>query len=246
MERLHRWAAAIHDGSGRLATNRARALAAWVRAGETRAHVALRLLVLLAAGYAAVRLIRSRPALLWLAVPAWCIAAARAARPRHPAAPAEAAPGPADGDEAGGISPEQFLALLRAALGPHRGVHLVSLVERLAEEYPQGRWTIPRVRALCAAAGVPVRPTVRAPGRGPTVGVHRDDVPLPSPAGTAGPDEAVVAGQPPATSVATASTTALATVRRGPGGARIVITDDPGNPRRAHVRVIHPQHDRTA
>lgn len=92
------------------------------------------------------------------------------------------------------LDPGAFLELVHdVARGAN--VHLVAIREQLAHE-TERPWTPAEVRALCAAASIPVRDGVRVPGARPavTTGIHRDDLPpLPQPlSGAPGAD--VVAG----------------------------------------------------
>lgn len=140
------------------------------------------------------------------------------------------------------VPPQEFLELLYDTLGTARGVHLATLANALVHRVG-GAWEVADVRALCEASGVPVRPTVRAPGRGPTVGVHRDDLkPLPQPLPEGAPVAAVAdytAGQNGTTPATTAApTTPTTPTRRRVGDQLIVATDDPDNPARTHVQVI--------
>lgn len=146
------------------------------------------------------------------------------------------------------VSTDAFLGLLHDVLGVAKGVHLRTLAGSLTVRYG-GAWEIADVRRLCEAAGVPVTPTVRAPGGKPTVGVYRADLPPlpdPSPATTPAPVVGVVvAGQRGTTTPTTQATTGPSTTPTTPtttvhGGLRIVATDDPDNPARTHVTVIDP------
>jgi hypothetical protein len=108
-----------------------------------------------------------------------------------------AAPEEDEGDEDGGegFDPAVFLELVHDVAGGEN-VHLVAVREQLAEE--TGReWSGPQARALCAAAGIPVRDGVRVPGASPavTTGIHRDDLPpLPRPS-SGSPVDDVAAGE---------------------------------------------------
>jgi hypothetical protein len=140
------------------------------------------------------------------------------------------------------VSPQEFLELLYDAMGTARGVHLRTLAAALIHRVG-GAWDIADVRRLCAAARVPVTPTVRAPGGKPTVGVYRADLPPlpdPSPAAAVVPEVGVVvAGQPgttpPTTPAPTTPTTPTVTTQRG---VHVIARDDPDNPARTHVTVV--------
>lgn len=174
-------------------------------------------------------------------------AATKAAKGDLPKPACAAAAPPADGLP--DVSADQFMSLLHDVLGVAQGVHLRTLAAALTTRLG-GAWEVADVRRLCAAHGVPVRPTVRAPGGGPTVGVHRDDLPpLPGPSPAPAPVPVagvVVAGQeattPPATGRPTTPATPTSTVH---GGLRIVAVDDPDNPARTHVTVIDPAQRKT-
>lgn len=97
-----------------------------------------------------------------------------------------------DGEE---FDPAVFLELVHDLAGGGN-VHLVAVREQLAEE--TGReWSGPQARALCAAAGIPVRDGVRVPGARPavTTGIHRDDLPpLPRPSSGSPVDDVAAGG----------------------------------------------------
>ncbi|MGW0550545.1 hypothetical protein [Streptomyces altiplanensis] len=151
---------------------------AWVRAGrrEDLEGIAavlgcvLRIVLLVAGAYATWRVIRHWPALLCALVPVWCWAAIRAIPPE--------APGPAESTVA---QREQLHALIRDLIGDRPGVHLAVLLEHL-QKHGQGEdWSIATLRTRLPLLGVPVRKSVKVAGR-VAYGVHRDDLPKPSPA----------------------------------------------------------------
>ena len=240
MNLLRLLAVLLHDGSLLLA-RRAAPLARWVRQARGPVDLAVRAAMVLVPAYIAVRIVRAHPRLMWPIAILWCWAAIRAARkgPRQPLAPAAAAAPEPAADEAADVSPEAFLCLLRNAIGPHRAVHLVTLVERLAEQHPGRPWDTAAVRDLCTAAGVPVRDAVRVPKQGVRVGVHRDDLPLLPSSTTAPPPGPVVdvvsAGQHGPTTAATTSPTTAATPDGPAAGEGFEVVDDPTNPARALV-----------
>lgn len=182
------WAARA-SAAQRLATGHAAlqhrtltALTAWVRRGRrddleglaAALGCWLRLAILGAAGAGLFLLVRSRPRLMWILAALWVLAAWRAAAAPRPAE--EAAP---ETPEAAPVEP--LLDLLRAFIGIRPGVHLSTLLEHL-QKHGQGEgWTVADLRARLEACGVPVRRSVKVDGR-VAYGVHRTDVPAPSPA----------------------------------------------------------------
>jgi hypothetical protein len=225
----------------------------WILTGESLFDKAVRAVMICVPGYVLWRLLSSSWKVLCAAVLVVIVLALRAATKAAKGAkgePAKAAKAPDDTpptatvDGLPAVDPGAFLGLVRDVLGVASGVHLRTLAAALTARVG-GAWDVADVRALCEAYGVPVRPTVRAPGGGPTVGVHRADLtPLlgPSRAPSVGADVAdYTAGQntttTPTTSVPTTPTTPTVTEH---GGLRIVAQDDPGNPARTHVTVIDP------
>ncbi|MCA1845092.1 MAG: hypothetical protein LC792_18240 [Actinobacteria bacterium] len=171
MTRLQHAAARLCAGSAALARRYGNAAADWVRAGQTRGGRVVRLALLAGAAWAAWRVVRALPALLYVAVPAWLIAAWRAA----PAVPAEDAD-----DETPALDPGEALhALLREGIGDRPGVHLATLLDTLQQQGAGEGWTVGDLRARLEAAGVPCRRSVKAGGR-VAWGVHRDDLPGPA------------------------------------------------------------------
>lgn len=158
------------------------ALTAWVRRGRrddleglaAALGCWLRLAALAAAGAGLYLAVRTWPRLMWILTAIWAIAAWRAAAAPRPAK--EAAP---ETPEAAPVEP--LLYLLRAFIGIRPGVHLSTLLEHL-QKHGQGEgWTVADLRARLEACGVPVRRSVKVDGR-VAYGVHRTDVPAPSPA----------------------------------------------------------------
>ena len=112
------------------------------------------------------------------AVVTWCVAPAEADEPSN---------GPT-GDEPGEPDPQDVIDLVRDLVGDDTGVLLTAIRQPLHAADTRA------VRALLAAAGIPVRPGVRtARGNGP--GVHRDDLPAPAPLPADPSPTAVVAGE---------------------------------------------------
>lgn len=129
------------------------------------------------------------------------------------------------------LTRDETIERLHRLLGEKGGVHLA----RLAEDLGCG---IPQVRALLARHTIRVRPVVRAPGRGPTVGVHRTDIPpLPQPLseGAAADGVGVVPAGHPGT---TTTTTPPSEPREG---ERPVLVPDPDNPHETHVIYLPPK-----
>lgn len=158
--------------------------AAWVRAGrrDDLAGVAavlgcvLRLVVLGGAAYGAWWLVRRWPVILWAAVPLWLWAAVRALG--HGEDTAEEPHVPAADTTA---QQEQLHALVRDLISDRPGVHLSTLLAHL-QQHGQGEgWTVSDLKARLPRLGVPVRRSVKV-GKKVATGVHRDDLPTPSPA----------------------------------------------------------------
>lgn len=156
---------------------------AWIRAGrrddlDGLAAVLgciLRAVILLAGAAGAAWLIRRWPAVLWLAVPLWCWAAIRALDKDEKSQEKAAAPAATDAQH------EQLLTLVRDLIGERPGVHLSTLLDHLQKH---GQWKgreVADLRTHLAALHVPVRRSVKVAGK-VAYGVHRDDLPQPSPA----------------------------------------------------------------
>jgi hypothetical protein len=220
-------------------------LGRWRTGGTRPGDRAIRTACLAGAGLAVIGVLHAAWPLLFAAAFAVVAAALRAATRHVTERPAEAAadvPLPAaqdvDQEQSADPTPDQFLGLLHRVIGTAGGVHLRTLAAALTEQYG-GTWEIAEVRRLCEAAGQATRPVVRAPGAGPTVGIHREDLlPLPQPPAPAPGGTVVVAGQPtttgPTTAAPTTPTTPITTVI---GGVRVTTAADPGNPHRHTVRV---------
>lgn len=213
----------------------------WAGEGSGIVDKAVRVAMLAGVGLVAFRVLTLSWPVLGITVLIVVILALRAATKAGKAEPA-----PAEAVSATGlpeVSGDAFLALLHEVLGAATGVHLRTLAAALTHRVG-GAWEVADVRALCEAVGQPTRPTVRAPGGGPTVGVHRDDL-LPLPRVL--PEGAVVDPGLPLRPATTSSTTAPTTTgpttpatptTRRVGDLRIVAVDDPDNPARTHVTVI--------
>ncbi|MEU9792897.1 hypothetical protein AB0E27_20105 [Streptomyces sparsogenes] len=183
---LVRAAERLVHGTDLVWQRRSEALAAWVRGGRRddltgwRAALgpAFRIAVLGAAGWLAARLVRARPAFMWVLAAGWLIAAWRASRPASGEDVEEAAedepeqvPPPAD--------PTAVHQLLAEAIGDRPGVHLSTLLAHLQERGQGEGWQVADLRARLEALGVPVRRSVKVDRR-VAYGVHRDDLPTPA------------------------------------------------------------------
>ncbi|WP_327655715.1 hypothetical protein [Streptomyces sp. NBC_00483] len=168
----------LAHGSTLMWHRRTAALARWVRRGRrddlTGWKAALgplaRLVFLGALAWAAYRAARAAPWLLGVLVSLWCAASWRAGR--TPTEDTAAAPEPLD--------PEAVRTLLLTLMGEASAVHLRTVLAHLQQQGHGQGWTVADLRARLEALGIPVRPKVKAPGGGPTRGVHRDDL-APSP-----------------------------------------------------------------
>jgi hypothetical protein len=244
--RRHGFGQHLLDGLGILWSRWAGPVAKWRAAGTRKGDAAVRTVVLGLLGLIVLHVLRASGVLLLAVALLLIIWALRTAtKAREPAADKPAAEEAAEAAEEAAeqllpaVTPAEFLGLVHEVIGTARGVHLATLARALTARLGGG-WEIADVRRLCEAAGQPTRPSVRAPGAGPTVGIHRDDLqPLPQ-ASAQGPAVAVVvAGQ----NAATGATTAAATTATTPsvatiGGVRIITTPDPDNPHRHAVQTI--------
>ncbi|WP_086705611.1 hypothetical protein [Streptomyces antimycoticus] len=183
---LARVAGRLARGSELVWQRRSEALAAWVRAGRRddltgwRAMLgpAFRLAILGAAGWLVARLVRARPVLMWALAAGWLIAAWRASRP----APDEETEDASEDEQQGPAvpGPEAVRQLLADLIGDRPGVHLSAVLSHL-QEHGQGEgWEVADLRSRLEAQGVPVRRSVKVDRR-VAYGVHRDDLPAPSP-----------------------------------------------------------------
>ncbi|MFE7347507.1 hypothetical protein [Streptomyces fimicarius] len=176
-----RAARTLTAGQRYLIRNLAERAAAWVRAGrrDDLDGVAailgciLRLVLLAAGAYGTWWLLRRWPAILWAAVPLWCWAAVRAIPDNE-----EEAPEAAESTEA---QREQLHTLIRDLIADRPGVHLAALLTHL-QKHGQGEgWEVADLRTRLPLLGIPVRRSVKV-NRKVAYGVHRDDLPQPSPA----------------------------------------------------------------
>ncbi|MEU2143604.1 hypothetical protein ABZ741_04735 [Streptomyces globisporus] len=159
--------------------------AAWVRAGRRDdlnglaaiLGCILRAILLAAGAYGAWLLIRRWPAVLWVLVPVWCWAAIRALPKAAPEPSAEEPPTAEDT----AAQREQLLDLIRTLIGDRPGVHLAVLLDHLQKHGQAEGWEVGDLKDRLTALQVPVRKSVKV-ARRVAYGVHRDDLPQPSPA----------------------------------------------------------------
>lgn len=214
----------------------------WIGAGENWLDTGVRWAIAGGVAYGAARLLLSSlPGVAVVAV-AVCVlalrAATKAARGAQPATkPSPAAPTPTAEEGLVDVPADELTDLVRDLLAGAPGVHLSTLANALGDG-----WTTTTVRAVLAAHGIRVRPSVRDAARRVSPGVHRDDLPpLPGPS-PAAPQEAVagvvVAGQIPTTDATTEAPTTPTTHHAG--GVRITSTPDATNPHRTHITVHNP------
>ncbi|MFF7879128.1 hypothetical protein ACFZDM_33445 [Streptomyces californicus] len=181
---MQRGARTLTHGQRLLLRRLAARAAAWVRAGRRDdldgiaaiLGCVVRLAVLVAGTYGAWLLIRRWPAALWALVPLWCWAAVRAI----PTDPQPAAEEPPTAEETAAHR-EQLLDLIRTLIGDRPGVHLSTLLDHLQKHGQAEGWEVGDLRDRLAALQVPVRRSVKVAGKVAN-GVHRDDLPQPSPA----------------------------------------------------------------
>jgi hypothetical protein len=243
--RQHGYGQHLLDGLGILWSRWAGPIRKWRTGGTRPGDTTVRTVLLAGIALGAAGVLRSSWRLLLAVALVLAVVALRTAtKARKPAPPKQAAdvaeqpPADDDSEQLPEVTPAAFLALVHTVIGTARGVHLVTLANALSARLG-GAWEVADVRRLCQAAGQPTRPVVRAPGRGPTVGIHREDLqPLPQHPGQGLGGAVVVAGQDattrPTTAPATTPTTpAVATI----GGVRIATTPDPDNPHRHAVTV---------
>lgn len=184
MTGLRRAAARLRTGSALLARGGAARAATWCRKSyrddltgwKAALGPAVRVVLLGGTAWLLIRIVRARPALMWLVAAGWFVAAWRATRK----APAEAAE---DEPEEGPAAPDPGAVrqLLVEAIGDRPGVHLSTLLAHLQEQGQGEGWAVADLRARLEALGVPVRRSVKV-DRKVAYGVHRDDLPAPSPA----------------------------------------------------------------
>ncbi|WP_430376712.1 hypothetical protein [Streptomyces sp. B1-3] len=209
-------------GSSAVVTNACRGIAEWLKAGEKVSDFVIRLVFLVIPVAIVWSVFRASTASMWGFTALWCVAAWRAARPAQEKS---------EGKEPA-LHPDDLADLLWELVGDRKGVHLAQVAQQLAKE--TGRtWSVKDVRQLLEAAGIPTRHSVRVPGLGVAVGVHRQDIPgSPSPAPQSPSPGGVEQQVNPATATATTPY-----VRDLGGGATGTFTPDPDQPNRTHVTV---------
>lgn len=222
----------------------------WVAAGTNWLDTGLRLAMLAGGGWALAQLLLGSLLRVGAVALVVCVLALRAATKAARGAPTKPAAAEPEAKPAGAglpaVTAAELVALARDLTGTAPGVHLAALAAALSGRHG-GAWATADVRALCAAHGVPVRPSVRGAGGRVSPGVHRADLP-PSPgAAQDGPVAAsggvVVAGRPATTGPTTPPATGPSTTPATPtvavvDGLRIESADDPDNPARTHVSVL--------
>lgn len=172
MKRARAAADRLARGFAVLGPRRTAAVATWVRAAEGAVGHAVRCGLLLGAALLTWRAVRLWPGLLWLAVPALCVAAWRAAPTAAPDADEEppAAP-PADA----------IRALLWELIGDGPGVHLSTVLAHLQERGHHPTWKVADLRRHLERHGIPVELKLKLSGT-PTRGVRREALRTPPPA----------------------------------------------------------------
>ncbi|WP_405459746.1 hypothetical protein OG786_21035 [Streptomyces sp. NBC_00101] len=208
----------LAQGSSALALRMARGIAGWLKEGEGPSDFVIRLVFLAVPVGVLWGLLAASRGVMWLLLVVWCLGAWRAVQP-------------AKGES--GLHPEDLADLLWELAGDHKGVHLAQVAAQLTKETEGRSWKTKDVKAILEAAGIPTRHSVRVPGRGVAVGVHRQDIPgSPSPAAsTPSPD-------PVAPQVRAATATATSPYRRNLGeGVSALFTPDLQNPARTHVEI---------
>ncbi|MEV5289935.1 hypothetical protein AB0K64_01685 [Streptomyces sp. NPDC053741] len=221
MTRFRRFIERLARGSSALALSMAKGTVEWLKAGEKASDFLVRLTFLVIPVGIVWGLLSASRAVMWVLVAIWCIAAWRAVQP-------------AQGEKEPDLHPEDVADLLWELAGERKGVHLSQIAAQLSKETPGRTWSTKDVKALLEAAGIPTRHSVRVPGLGVAVGVHRQDFPG-SPSPTAlHPSRGGVDPQ-----VNPATATATAPYRRELGeGRSALFTPDPQQPNRTHVEVV--------
>ncbi|MEU0844802.1 hypothetical protein ABZ370_35760 [Streptomyces sp. NPDC005962] len=160
----------LAKGSSALCLGMGRGVVAWLKAGEKLSDFVIRLFFLALPVWVAWSLLMATTAVMWGFLVVWCIAA-RAVQPPKEAKQDEPA-----------LHPEDLAELPWELAGDRKGVRLSTVAEQLTRETPERSWSVPGVKALLKAAGISSRHSVRVPGVGVAVGVHRQDIPgSPSP-----------------------------------------------------------------
>jgi hypothetical protein len=195
------------------------------RAPDWREALSRAFVVLLAASMA-VTAVALHPWVLGLLTAAWVVTALVISRPAPGAQPSQAnKTTPAPGAE--GFHRDDVVELLHELLGEHNGVHLSRVAQQLANETGTP-WKVADARKVLEAAGITVRHSVRVPGQGVAVGVHRRDIPSP------GLREGARSGVAPQVRPATATATPPIVEDIGGGAGRVI--RHPDEKRRYDVR----------
>ncbi|MFD4523273.1 hypothetical protein ACFWP7_04925 [Streptomyces sp. NPDC058470] len=159
----------LAQGSSTLTLSTARGVVEWLKAGEKVSDFVIRLAFLGIPVAIVWSLLTASTASMWGFALLWCVAAWRAARPAQEKSESKDA----------GLHPDDLADLLWELAGDHKGVHLAQVAAQLTKETEGRSWSLKDVRKLLEAAGIPTRHSVRVPGLGVAVGVHRQDIPHP-------------------------------------------------------------------
>lgn len=171
MKRVRAAADRLWRGSALLGHQQAAGAAQWVRAADGPVGIVVRIVLLLGAVLLAWRAFRLWPGLLWLAAPAWIVAAWRTA-PGLPEEPVEEAPAAPPADA--------IRALLWQLIGDGPGVHLSTVLAHLQEHGHHPSWKVADLRRHLERHGIPVELKLKLSGT-PTRGVRRDALGTPPP-----------------------------------------------------------------
>lgn len=219
MSALNTAAERLAKGSALLARQMVTGIGAWLRAGESASDFVVRVVFLGIPVVLVWCVLSVSLSFMWALVVLWIIGAWRAVT--------QPAKGAKPGKD-GGLHPADVAELVRELAGDGN-VHLARIRKQLVEETGR-RWSDADVRKLLEAAGIDTRHSVRVPGQGVAVGVHRADMPSPSPtAFRSAPRGAEEAGQP-----ATATATPPTVEDIGGGAGRVI--RQPGENRHHEVR----------
>lgn len=186
MSTLSRALDRLRAGSQAAYRTRVEAATAWVARGrredldgwQAALGSALRLGLLLGAGYGAFRVCRSFPWLLWVASGCWLLLAWRAGAP--------AAPEPADEEPPVEDPADAVRALLWQLIGDAPGIHLRDVLAHLHKHDHHTSWTVADLRRHLERHDIPIDPKLKLAGT-PTRGVRRDALGTPPPAAAQAP-----------------------------------------------------------
>ncbi|MCB5168015.1 hypothetical protein LG634_24705 [Streptomyces bambusae] len=234
-------AARLWAGAEAAARHTSQALTAWVAAGRRHdldgwtAALGCWLRTALLAGAAGLlwQAVDRWTWLMWPTVAAAAAAAWRAGDPHR--APADTPTEDPAETPAAPVDAATLAAAVRTLAAGGQGAHIAALAAHLTKTTGQPV-TPAAVRASCKAAGIPVTPSVRQPGRRVSTGVAVTDLPQPLPNPSPDPAEAVVvAGQDTTTGGTTATATPAEPQVEEHGGGALRIVKDPAEMR--HYRV---------